>query len=154
MKSGGSSVIVALVLGGLLVACGGSEDAGEPGTPGGGEPVSYDGSWLVTVTVATCYDITASGTVTVSGGAFAGTLFTYCANPQSGDTYIPTSGCGTDITQTVSIEDGAFDGSVVDGNLYLAGGACNGGNGFYGTTSSATAGTASSYWGTLTFSKQ
>ena len=56
--------------------------------------------------------------------------------------------------QTVSIADGAFDGSVVDGNLYLAGGACNGGNGFYGVMSPPTPGTASSYWGTVTFAKQ
>jgi len=90
----------------------------------------------------------------VSGGAFAGTLFTYCANARSGDTYLPTSGCGGDISQTVSLGEGAFAGGTVDGNLYLAGGACNGGNGFYGTMGSTTAGTASSYWGTVTFAKQ
>ena len=151
MKSGRSATIVALALSGTLVACGGSSG----GTPdGNGSPASYDGTWLVTVSIGSCYEFTGSASVTVTDGTFEGTLFTYCANAQSGDTYLPTSGCGADITQTVSIQGGAFDGSVVDGNVYLAGGACNGGNGFYGTMSSTTAGTASSYWGTLTFAKQ
>ena len=154
MKNRGSAAVVALALGGLLVACGGSGGSGGPGPGGGGSPVSYDGTWVVTVSIGTCYEFTSSGTVTVTDGIFEGTLFTYCANARSGATYLPTSGCGADITQTVSIQGGAFDGSVVDGNLFLTGGACNGGNGFYGTMSSASAGTASSYWGTLSFAKQ
>lgn len=152
MKNRGSPTIVALALGGLLLACGGSGGSNGPG--GNGSPQSYDGTWLVTVTIDTCYDFTSTATVTVTGGVFAGNLFTYCANAQSGDTYLTTTTCGADIMQTVSIADGAFDGSVVDGNLYLTGGACNGGNGFYGTMSSSTAGTAGSFWGTVTFAKQ
>jgi hypothetical protein len=150
VKDSGSSTIAALMLGGLLMACGG----GGSDSTGGGTPPSHDGTWLVTVAVDSCYTVTGSGTVTVTGGTFAGTLFTYCANAQSGDTHLTTTGCGSDITQTVSLADGAFTGNVVDGNLFLAGGACNGGNGFYGTMSSSTAGTASSYWGTVTFTKQ
>ena len=152
MRRHGSSTVGLVVLCGVLSGCGGG--SGGSGGPGGGTPASYDGTWLVTVQVDTCYTFTGSATLTVTGGAFAGTLFTYCANAQNGNTYLPASGCGSDISQTVSIGQGAFEDGVVDGNLYLSGGACNGGNGFYGTMSSATAGTAASSWGTVTFAKQ
>lgn len=142
--------VAALALAGLVAGCGGDSSTGG----GGGGAVNHDGNWTVTVSITSCYSFTSSGTVTVSGGSFSGTLFTYCANPQSGSTYLPTSGCGTDITQTVSVGQGSMGTNTVEGNLYLAGGACNGGNGFYGTLSSATTGSASSYWGTLTFTKQ
>lgn len=152
MRDRVSSSVWTVGLVALLLACGGSDSSGTTG--GGGTGFDYDGNWLVTVHVTSCYDFTGSATVTVVDGAFAGTLFTYCAHPQSGDTYAPVSGCGTDILETVSIQDGLFSGREVEGNLFLAGGACNGGNGFWGTTASATAATASSSWGSLTFTKQ
>ena len=152
MEKSGRTKLVAVTLGAVLAACGGGGGSDSPG--GDDSPASYDGTWLVTVQVETCYDVTASGTVTVTGGTFSGTLFTYCANPRSGDTYLPVSGCGTDIQQVVSIQDGLFDRQGVEGNLFLSGDACNGGNGFYGVMASATGGVATSSWGTLTFAKQ
>jgi hypothetical protein len=154
MGNRASSTMSAVALSALLLACGGSDSSSETPLGGGTGGLDYDGSWLVTVHVTSCYDFTGSATVTVTDGVFADTLFTFCANPRSGDTYAPVSGCGTDIVQTVSIEDGLFSGREVEGNLFLAGGACNGGNGFWGTTASTSAATASSYWGSLTFAKQ
>ena len=134
----------------LLASCGGSATGGPTG-PGGG-PVSYDGNWSVQVQISSCYSFTNTATVTVSGGAFSGTLFTYCANAQNGATRLSTTGCGADISETVSIQQGTMSGSSVGGNLFLSGGACNGGNGFSGGLS-ATSAQAGSFWGTLTFTK-
>jgi len=114
--------------------------------------VSYDGNWSVLVQINSCYIFSNTATVTVSGGAFSGTLFTYCANAQTGATRLSTTGCGSDISETVSIQQGTMSGSSVAGNLFLAGGACNGGNGFSGGLS-ATSGQAGSFWGTLAFTK-
>ena len=135
----------------LLASCGGSTTSGPTGPTGGG-PVSYDGNWSVQVQISSCYSFTNTATVIVSGGAFSGTLFTYCANAQTGATRLSTTGCGSDITETVSIQQGTMSGSSVVGNLFLSGGACSGGNGFSGGLS-ATSGQAGSFWGTLNFTK-
>jgi len=134
----------------VLASCG-SGSAG-PAGPSGPGPVSYDGNWSVLVQISSCYSFSNTATVTVSGGAFSGTLFTYCANAQTGATRLSTTGCGSDISETVSIQQGAMSGSGVDGNLFLQGSACNGGNGFSGSLS-ATSGQAASFWGTLSFTK-
>ncbi len=137
----------------LLASCGGSVTGGPGGSSdGGGGSVSYDGNWSVMVQIDSCYSFSNTATVTVSGGAFSGTLFTYCTNAQSGATRLSTTGCGSDISETVSIQQGTMSGSSVAGNLFLAGGACNGGNGFSGGLS-ATSGQAGSFWGTLAFTK-
>ena len=137
----------------LLASCGGSVNGGPGGSSdGGGGSVSYDGNWSVLVQINSCYSFSNTAAVIVSGGAFSGTLFTYCANAQTGATRLSTTGCGSDISETVSIQQGTMSGSSVAGNLFLAGGACNGGNGFSGGLS-ATSGQAGSFWGTLAFTK-
>jgi hypothetical protein len=137
----------------LLASCGGSVNGGPGGSSdGGGGSVSYDGNWSVLVQISSCYSFSNTAAVIVSGGAFSGTLFTYCANAQTGATRLSTTGCGSDISETVSIQQGTMSGSSVAGNLFLAGGACNGGNGFSGGLS-ATSGQAGSFWGTLAFTK-
>jgi hypothetical protein len=137
----------------LLASCGGSATGGPGGSPdGGGGSVSYDGNWSVLVSIDTCYGFSNTATVTVSGGTFSGTLFTYCAVAQTGATRLSTTGCGSDIAETVSIQQGTMTGSSVSGNLFLTGGACSGGNGFSGGLS-ATSGQAGSFWGTLSFTK-
>jgi hypothetical protein len=136
----------------LLASCGGSATGGPGGSSdGGGGSVSYDGNWSVLVQIDTCYSFSDTVTMTVSGGAFSGTLFTYCANAQTGATRLSITGCGSDISETVSIQQGTMSGSSVAGNLFLAG-ACSGGNGFSGGLS-ATSGQAGSFWGTLAFTK-
>ncbi len=134
----------------VLASCG-SGSAG-PAGPSGPGPVSYDGNWSVLVQISSCYSFSNTSTVTVSGGTFSGMLFTYCANAQTGATRLSTTGCGSDQSETVSIQQGTMSGSRVDGNLFLAGTACNGGNGFSGSLS-ATSGQAGSFWGTLSFTK-
>ena len=135
----------------LMLASCGSGSAG-PAGPSGPGPVSYDGNWSVLVQIDSCYSFSNTSTVTVSGGAFSGTLFTYCANAQTGATRLSTTGCGSDISETVSIQQGTMSGSSVGGNLFLTGSACNGGNGFSGSLS-ATSGQAGSFWGSLSFTK-
>jgi hypothetical protein len=137
----------------LLASCGGSATGGPGGSSdAGGGSVSYDGNWSVLVQINSCYSFSNTATVTVSGSAFSGTLFTYCANAQTGATRLSTTGCGSDISETVSIQQGTMSGSSVAGNLFLTGGACNGGNGFSGGLSAAS-GQAGSFWGTLAFTK-
>ncbi len=135
----------------LMLASCGSGSAG-PAGPSGPGPVSYDGNWSVLVQIDSCYSFSNTSTVTVSCGAFSGTLFTYCANAQTGATRLSTTGCGSDISETVSIQQGTMSGSSVGGNLFLTGSACNGGNGFSGSLS-ATSGQAGSFWGSLSFTK-
>ncbi len=117
----------------VLASCG-SGSAG-PAGPSGPGPVSYDGNWSVLVQISSCYSFSNTSTVTVSGA-----------------TRLSTTGCGSDQSETVSIQQGTMSGSRVDGNLFLAGTACNGGNGFSGSLS-ATSGQAGSFWGTLSFTK-
>ena len=101
----------------LLASCGGSVTGGPGGSSdGGGGSVSYDGNWSVLVQINSCYSFSNTATVTVSGGAFSGTLFTYCANAQTGATRLSTTGCGSDISETVSIQQGTMSGSSVAGN--------------------------------------
>ena len=61
----------------LMLASCGSGCAG-PAGPSGPGPVSYDGNWSVLVQIDSCYSFSNTSTVTVSGGAFSGTPFTYC----------------------------------------------------------------------------
>ena len=113
---------------------------------------SHDGVWNLEVAITSCYVFTHTVPITISGGAFSGPLFQYCSNPVSGATRLGNNDCGADLAEDVSV-DLTVTGNQIDGNLTLAGGGCNGANGFSGTFDSATTGQAASFWGTLTFTK-
>ena len=102
-----------------------------------------DGVWLVTAHVTTCYDATGADTVRVSGGRFTNAkIFSYSR-----------SGNSETVTITGTITKGNIY-LIVQGNEFLTGTACNGGNGFYGfLETTPTSGTVASAWGSLTFVK-
>ena len=114
---------------------------------------SYDGTWQLTVSISSCYSFTHTVPITISDGLFSGPLFQYCTVATSGATRLSADDCLGDIAQDVSVENGEVDGEWISGNLFLAGDACNGGNGFSGTFTDKNNGSASSYWGTLSFKR-
>ena len=131
------------VIGAMLViaACAGSTDPN--GTSDSSLP-NPDGKWLVTADVGSCGSAKGSDTVIVSGGRFTNAkIFSY-----------PVSGGTETVTITGTIAKGNLY-LIVEGNEFLSGTSCNGGNGFYGfLQTSQTSGTVASAWGTLKFVKQ
>ncbi len=120
----------------VLVACSDSTGSSKSADP--------NGNWTVTAHVTSCYDATGSATITVANDSFPSQqVFSYSTYGQN---------------QTVSVEGSMTPGNgffTVSGNEYLAGTACNGGNGFYGyIQADSMAGTVYSSWGSLRFEKK
>lgn len=113
----------------------------------------YDGSWNVEVQIDACYSFTGVSSIVVSNQSFSATLLSYCANVRDGATRLaPSTGCVSgEVEETVSVT-GTFDGDRVDGNMFLTGGSCQGGNGYEGFVQNDNA-TAGSAWGSLTLVK-
>ncbi len=132
----------------LLLAAVGALSCGMPGSGsgsnGGGSLPDPDGNWQVTAHVTSCMDATGTATVQVTGGSYNAQIFSY--NLQ---------GC----SQAVSIQGTLTKGNshlVVEGNEFLTGGCCNGGNGYFGyleLNGSSVGGMVSSAWGSLDWKK-